>query len=99
MSAPVGATVRTEASRDDRPMPATNSSSIDCQRSPPVTIEKRPPSAQACSTEASAMPTTGTGLISFSAARPGSPKQASTTASLRPLSLAKASTAAWLAIA
>ena len=43
-----------------RPWLATNSSSIDFQRSPPVTIEKRLPSAQACRIEASAMPTTGT---------------------------------------
>ena len=61
MSAPVGATVRTEASREERPWPATNSSSMDFQRSPPVTIEKRLPMAQACRIEASAMPTTGTG--------------------------------------
>ena len=94
MSPPVCARQRTLASLSAKPSWATNSSSMGFHRSPPVTMAKRRPRRQASWHDASAMPTTGTGDNSLRAARPGSPKQASRTASQPAPCSAKASSAA-----
>ena len=72
ISPPVGATVRIEANWLPSPRATIISVSIACQRSPPVTIEKRLPPVAASAQEASIRLMTGTAETSRRASSPGS---------------------------